>query len=108
MGKTTLYHPISLNVIRGSAEYGGFKLVRIKQLGADRDRRRARYYARIEGFPGGWDHQPTSQMQHQLQECFMDDIQIQWLHQGHDDCWLCHIWIDLEKEAGTLEGGELA
>lgn len=31
MGKQTRSHPVSLNVIRGAAEYSGFKLGRIRQ-----------------------------------------------------------------------------
>jgi len=32
MGRQTRFHPVSLNILRGAAEYAGFKLGRIKQI----------------------------------------------------------------------------
>lgn len=106
MGKVTLYHPISLHVIRGAAEYCGFKFSHIKQLYSEPDRQRARYNAQIVGFPSGWTNQPLPMMQNDLRRCFMDDIEVHWLRQNKSDQWCVHIQVDLSKSVAEYDVDE--
>lgn len=98
MGKTTLYHPIPLPVIRGSAEYCGFKFDKIHQLHSFPEKRSARYNVTIIGFPQGWNEQPLDLMQSTLQQCFMDDIRVHWLRRNRFDQWMCHIQINVSPD----------
>lgn len=98
MGKTTLYHPVSLHVIRGAAEYCGFKFGRIKQIRALPDIQFARYIAEIVSWPDGWEKQPLSVMQKKLQNCFMDDILVQWLRTLRAGKIVCDIAVQVSGE----------
>lgn len=51
MGKKTLYHPVSLNVLRGAAEYGGFALGKFRQTKFDETTNVATYDAVITKIP---------------------------------------------------------
>lgn len=53
MGKTTLYHPVSLPAIRGALSYKGFRVAKIKQHAMDLSRGAALYSAEITDFPQG-------------------------------------------------------
>ncbi len=99
MGKTTLYHPISLHVVRGAAEYCGFKFGKIKQIYGNQTQRKAIYSAEIERMPGDLFKMGTLlRVQHDLQECFMDDIRIEWVHVHQSGLWSCRITIALPEE----------
>jgi len=94
MGKKTLYHPVSLHVIRGAAEYCGFRFERVHQLNSFPENQSARYNVTIVEFPAGWDRQPLDLMQDQLQACFMDDIRVHWLRKSRADQWMCHLQVN--------------
>lgn len=98
MGKTTLYHPVSLLVIRGAAEYCGFKFGKIKQVRAFPDIQRASYNAEIVNFPEGWDKKPFDAMQKALQNCFMDDIQANWLRRTRSGRIMCYLSVGVPAE----------
>lgn len=98
MGKTTLFHPVSLHVIRGAAEYCGWKFKHVHQTMAEPDRNRARYSAEIEKMPKRVFGQTPMFMQNELQNCFLDDIRVHWLHQTKSGKWLVDIQVDLSKE----------
>jgi hypothetical protein len=51
MGKTTLYHPVSLPVIRGAAAYRHFKLGKISQLKSNYELSSASYSVPIVELP---------------------------------------------------------
>jgi len=76
MGATSGYHPISLHVIRGAAEYCGFKLGRIRRIASLPAEGKAVYNVEIEHAPQGWQGWSTKTYRHQLQHCFMDDIKV--------------------------------
>lgn len=76
MGATTLYHPISLHVIRGAAEYCGWKFAKIAQIFADPETNTALYEAIVEDWPAKLDTYGPKIMCNQLQHCFMNDIQV--------------------------------
>lgn len=92
MGKTTLYHPISLLVIRGAALYCGWAFGKIKRLEVDNNRCTATYSAEIVKMPGDLAKNGTLlRIHHDLQECFMDDIRIRWVHMTQGGKWTCKI-----------------
>jgi hypothetical protein len=93
MGKKTLYHPVSLHVIRGAAEYCGFTFGKLQQLHHFSAKESVRYNATILGVPPGWDLQPMDLMQAQLQECFLDDIRVYWLRLNRLGYWMCHLQV---------------
>lgn len=103
MGATTLYHPISLHVIRGAAEYCGWKFGKIKQVTADKAKRLAIYHCTIERMPraaAGW---PIEIIRRQLQHCFMDDITVKkvWVT-NHDVCYaLLSVDINVTDDQGV-------
>jgi hypothetical protein len=101
VGKTTLYHPIPLSVIRGAAEYCGFKFAKIHQLHCFPDTGSARYNVEIVAFPKGWNKQPHDIMQNVLQSCFMDDIRVRWLRLNRKDQWMIHLQVNLKNYAET-------
>lgn len=51
MGKQTLFHPVSLAIIRGAAEYGGFKLGKLRQQSYDLDANVAYYQTTVLSLP---------------------------------------------------------
>lgn len=80
MGATTLYHPVSLTVIRGSAEYHGFRFGRLRQLYSEPEKCQARYEVNLERVPGELAGLSLMELQNVLQDCFMDDVRVHWLH----------------------------
>jgi len=105
MGKTTLYHPVSLHVIRGAVEYCGWKFKHIKQFNAEPDRGRARYVAEIEIVPDEAKNQSPVIMQNILQDCFMDGIRVHWLRQNKAGTWFIDIQVDLGKSWLEADNG---
>jgi len=93
MGKKTRIHPVSLHVIRGAAEYCGFRFGKIKQTSNDNDLFRAIYDAEIVEMPRDLATKGTLlQIHHDLQECFVDDIRIEWVHMTKSGKWSCQIF----------------
>jgi len=100
MGKATLYHPVSLHVIRGAAEYCGFKFETITQINGYPELKVARYNITVVGFPLNWDKQPLDIMQSMLQECFMDDMRVHWLRQNKKGRWMFHLQVEIGRSTG--------
>jgi len=98
MGKTTLWHPVSLHVIRGAAEYCGFKFEKVHQLNAFPEEGKARYNVTIVAWPKGWNMAPLDLMQSALQNCFMDDIRVHWLRRNRDDQWMAHLQVSVGRD----------
>jgi hypothetical protein len=103
MGKLRLYHPVSLHVIRGAAEYCGWKFGKITQLYSDVEKSTARYEVKIEVMPDYMEEQSMMFMQNELQQCFMDDIRVHWLHQTKAGIWMCHLAVDLSRQKARSE-----
>lgn len=76
MGKTTGYHPISLHVIRGAAEYCGFEIGKIQRIAEWPAEEKAIYRIEVRDGPGGWRDWPPNVFRRQFQHCFLDDIKI--------------------------------
>ena len=102
MGKTTLYHPLSLHVIRGAAEYCGWKFKHIKQTSSDIDEGWARYTAQIEIMPKEVWRTSLDTMQQNLQSCFLDDIRIYYLRKTRTGKWFVDIVVRLIRESEAV------
>jgi len=98
MGKTRRYHPVSLHVIRGAAEYCGWKFSYITQIDCEPERQRARYTAQIELIPKKMFGRSTIEVQNELQECFLDDIRVHWLRTTKSGKYLVDLEVNLSKE----------
>jgi len=76
MGKKTLYHPVSLHVLRGAAEYCGWQFGRLQQTKSDPTGLSATYKADIVKFPKHVQGMALSVMRYELQNCFNHDIRV--------------------------------
>jgi hypothetical protein len=102
MGKTTLYHPISLQMIRGIAQQNGLYLGRISQVFADRDLEVARYRASIaiSAGPINWAKYPPKNIKRMFNQMYLDDIHCV-------QCWVTRQGvIMLEIEARLSKPGD--
>lgn len=77
MGKTTLYHPVSLNVLRGALEYGGFTVGKFRQHNADREGMYASYEVEIKSWPANLDQISPELLKTHLNNCFASDVDFQ-------------------------------
>lgn len=98
MGKTTLFHPVSLLVIRGAADYCGFKFGRIVQTHEDREANYARYTAELKSWPAKWDKSLPVVRLNMLRDCFMNDIEAHWLRQTKSGKWCVDLVTYLRPE----------
>jgi len=76
MGKTTLYHPVSLNVLRGALEYGGFTVGKFRQHNADREGMFASYQVEIKTWPIEHDEVSPEKLKVYLNNCFASDVDV--------------------------------
>lgn len=99
MGATTLYHPISLYVLRGAADYCGWKLGKIKQLSSDFKHCAATYDLEIVQMPAKLYEYGPEIVKKQLQHCFMDDIQVKSVRLSKSGIWRAEIAVKVgERE----------
>jgi hypothetical protein len=98
MGKKTLYHPISLNTIRGAAEYGGWQLGKISQKWAAAEPPTARYEVTVLKMPVDPNTVPYGELAASLQKCFMDDISVHWFRRTGKGHWVCSLLVNLVPE----------
>lgn len=82
MGKQTLYHPVSLAIIRGAAEYGGFKLGKMRQTWFDKDRGEASYTTTLESIPQDCQDAPLHAIRKALSGLFASDVDVISVHQS--------------------------
>jgi len=76
MGAKKGYHPISLHVIRGAAEFCGWQFGKIVRLKEVVDEQRAEYKCTIVRTPRGANEWAPRSFMRQLQHCFVDDIEV--------------------------------
>jgi len=76
MGKKTLYHPVSLHVLRGALEYCDIKIGRLVQTSASLEFNSATYRATITEMPGSVDYRTSRNIANALQECFAQDVTV--------------------------------
>jgi len=85
MGKITRYHPISLHVVRGAAEYCGFKFGTLKQVKSDPTGLTATYKAQVTVIPKHCKEKSPEYLRFALQDCFNADIKVEslsWTSKG--------------------------
>jgi hypothetical protein len=102
MGATTLYHPISLLVIRGAADYCGWKLAKIQQKHSDFEHCSAVYQVEIIKMPKGMDEMPLAAITRQFQHCFMDDIQVTHLYRTPRGNWYARLSVHVHAVQHSL------
>lgn len=93
MGKLTRYHPISLHVIRGAAEFCGWKFGKIKNLLFDEHQSTATYRCDVERHPRGYEDFSASILKKQLQHCFTDDIRVTQVSTNSDGQISCTLLV---------------
>lgn len=81
MGATTLYHPISLHVIRGAAEYHGWRFGKVQHTGAVPERGEATYRVEIIKRPEDLASANVKKLHKALQDCYTDDVRVSDLTQ---------------------------
>lgn len=102
MGKSTRFHPISLNVIRGSLDMCGYKASRIVQNYARPDLGSAHYTVYLTSFDSRFVDLSQGQQVATLQQCFMQDIDVLWAgvtSKGHF-CFNIRVHLDTRPENG--------
>lgn len=100
MGKATLYHPVSLTVIRAAAIACNWKFGKIKQEWANEDTFTACYLAEIDLGKTGYILVERDALIHQVQECFADDVLIR-------DIWTTRSGRILVKFETSIDPKEL-
>jgi len=113
MGATKHIHPISLHVIRGAAEYCGWKFGKIKQTFYHSAINAAVYLCIIDRLPRSADEWPLDTICKQLQHCFMDDITVKSVWRNEAGVWFARLIVkidgpsDTELEAAQIESTAL-
>jgi len=97
MGKTTKYHPIPMSVIRGSAEYCGFKFGKIKQTHVDQEFGRSWYIVDVDVIPDKYKDLAINLMSQVLQDCFVQQIEVRWLRQSKSGQWRVDLLVDINR-----------
>ena len=78
MGRQYLYHPVSLNTIRGALEQQDFKIGRLEQTGQDQKTGETRYRTTIESWPAGWEKKSQAIQKAWINNAFNVDIWCDW------------------------------
>lgn len=96
MGKQTKFHPVSLNVLRGAAEYGGFKLGKVRQLTYEEWSNSASYKCDLVQFPPDCDLNPDK-LHKTLNGLYAADVEVQLVWKTRSGNWHCilHTYSDL-------------
>lgn len=115
MGKKTLYHPVSLHVIRGAFEYCEFKIGRLTQQWSNIENETAAYQAEITSLPDEGFSMPLWKIAKQIRGCFAQDITVLWVNQRYDlktkeNKLIVHLLTDAHenKESETVQKLEAA
>jgi len=91
MGATTLYHPISLHVVRGAMAYCGWKCGKIQQITADFANTTAKYKLEIVDMPKSLSIYGAQIVAKQLQHCFAADITVNRVWNSRSGIWYAEI-----------------
>jgi len=77
MGKKTVYHPVSVNVLRGALEFCGIAPGRLMQISNDFEHAEAYYRFEILKLPKNlWGH-PAAELAEAINGCFAADVQVE-------------------------------
>jgi len=75
MGKQTLFHPVSLYVIRGSLDRCGFTPGRVRRV-RQADDQIAHYWIKLLSVPLDCQHKSPRRIMAAVQSCFAEDITV--------------------------------
>ena len=76
MPKTTLYHPVSIYVIRGSFDYSEFGIGRLRQIWSNQSLGQAGYVAELTSCPKGFLSKSIKGQLEAINRIFASDIQV--------------------------------
>lgn len=102
MGKTTLYHPISLNVLRGSAEQGGWRFGKMRQVKNDPFTQEAYYMIEITKIPSDLKDKSDIWLRSVLETCYMQDVQIENVWTSKSGVIRAEVAVRLVTDSGEL------
>jgi len=105
VGRKTLYHPVSLNVIRGSLELCGFKPGTIRQTVANETMKWAYYTVTLIDPPNDFKDLNQFQQIKMLNGCFAADITVYWAGWNTKGQWCMNITSRLVdvQDSGDLD-----
>jgi hypothetical protein len=106
VGKTTLYHPISLMTIRGAADQCGFRFGRLTQQGLDPKEGSARYRAEVTAAPKGWFEKTQARQMAMVNACFNLDIWCVWAGLGTDGKYYVNLRTQLVNDGDSTMAAE--
>jgi hypothetical protein len=96
MPKRTLYHPVSIHVLRGALEYCGITPGRLRQIGVNNAERSAIYRCDIIAVPKGLWSESLPAKRRAIQSCFASDVAVMSYGEEYDDKkGLITAWITL-------------
>ena|SRR5256885_1141326 len=95
MGKTTLYHPISLTVLRGSMIHNGFIPGRLVQIIANHEKNLAIYKLELKQLPADLYEVSPARVAACLQESFMDDVKVIGVWYTRNENYIAEIRVQL-------------
>jgi hypothetical protein len=111
MGKQTRYHPVSLAVIHGAAEFAGFKLGKLRQVDVDEAEGMAQYIAPILQIPKLHEQSNPKLIQHALDSAFSSDVGVLVVWITRRGNWMCQLealsGAALEKGYSAASKGDL-
>jgi len=97
MGATTLYHPVSLMVIRAVAIHCGWRFGRIVQTSSDPANNRANYTVEITHGPGKHLGKPADEILKIIQACFVEDVRCHWVRLTKNGRLYVDLHVDINK-----------
>jgi hypothetical protein len=84
MGRRTLYHPLSLHVIRGALEFCGVKIGRLTQQSSDMSQETATYNADIIHTTRDFRKASIPDLAAEIQNCFAQDVTVSKIFSTYD------------------------
>jgi len=92
-----------LHVIRGAAEFCGWKFGRIEQIRSEKETGYAEYVAQIEIIPESLNKAGFKAMLDDLAACFMQDIRPSWIRMTKSGKWTVDLYVDLSKSPAEYD-----
>lgn len=100
MGKQTQFHPVSLNVLRGAAEFSGFKLGKLRQIIMHADTGSAWYNTDLLKVPEDLRNSALHLIRERLNACYSSDVNVTGIWQTRSG------QIKVELHAQVSQKGE--
>ncbi len=97
MPASTLFHPVSIYVIRGSLIHCGFTPGRLSQLGCNQTLGTARYRIAITKVPKQERDASPARMKKLINDCFVDDIECTEVWHKSDGSITAYISVDVHR-----------